>query len=116
MRSIEVTALAEATCLLPPSLSRILKDLDDRGLVLRRTSKEDMRRGLISISRKGELLIETAGVQSEAIYTEIARRFGADKLAALQSMLRELETALAPPIDLRSASSSDHRDVSGGEA
>src|SRR5687767_11225686 len=44
--NIEVMALADATCLLPPSLSRILKDLNERKLIRRRTSKEDMRLGI----------------------------------------------------------------------
>lgn len=99
VESIEVMALAEATFLLPPSLSRILKDLEERGLILRRTSKEDMRRGIISISEEGRRLIDLAGSHSEAIYAEITRRYGAEKLADLQKMLRELEAVLAEPID-----------------
>lgn len=99
VESIEVMALAEATFLLPPSLSRILKDLEERGLILRRTSKEDMRRGIISISEEGRRLIDLAGTHSEAIYAEITRRFGAEKLADLQKMLRELEAVLTEPID-----------------
>ena len=107
VQSIEVTALAEATFLLPPSLSRILKDLDERGLILRRTSKEDMRRGIVSISKSGQRLIDMAGGRSEAIYAEITRRFGADKLARLQSMLGELEALLAKPIETRAPPSAE---------
>ena len=33
--------------------------------------------------------------QSEAIYAEITRRFGAQKLAELQAMLRDLESVLS---------------------
>src|ERR1700756_2235815 len=40
---IEVTELANATFLLPPSLSRILRDLESRGLTRRRSSAKDMR-------------------------------------------------------------------------
>lgn len=107
VESIEVMALAEATFLLPPSLSRILKDLDERGLVNRRTSQEDMRRGIISISEEGRQLIDLAGAHSEAIYAEITRRYGAAQLAALQAMLRELETVLANPIGVDDLSSAD---------
>lgn len=98
VESIEVMALADATFLLPPSLSRILKDLEERRLIHRGTSKEDMRRGIISISEEGRRLIDLAGSHSEAIYAEITRRYGADKLANLQKMLRELEAVLAEPI------------------
>jgi homoprotocatechuate degradation regulator HpaR len=103
VETIEVMALAEATFLLPPSLSRILKDLEERKLILRRTSPQDMRRGIISITVEGRHLIDQAGVHSEAIYAEITSRYGAEKLAELQGMLRDLEAILAEPIDLSAA-------------
>ncbi len=102
---IEVTELAKATFLLPPSLSRILKDLEERGLLHRRISAEDMRRGLISISPEGRSLIESAGRDSEAIYAEITRRYGADKLGRLQELLRDLEQVLAESIEIDNRSS-----------
>ncbi len=100
--AIEVMPLARATYLLAPSLSRILKDLEERGLVTRRRPKEDMRRGLISISAQGRALIEQAGVRSEIIYAEITRRYGADRLCKLQEMLGDLEEVLAEPITVES--------------
>ncbi|MFG1466126.1 homoprotocatechuate degradation operon regulator HpaR [Xanthobacter sp. DSM 24535] len=96
--SMEVQALVDAAFLLGPSLSRILKDLEARGFVLRRVSEKDMRRGHISISQSGRQLVEESGVQSEAIYAEITHRYGADKLARLQAMLRDLESVLAAPL------------------
>lgn len=95
--SFEVTELAEATFLLAPSLSRILKDLDERGLILRRTSKSDLRRGIVSISPQGLVLIEQAGTESEVIYREITGRYGGERLAELQSLLRQLEECLDGP-------------------
>lgn len=94
VESIEITALATVTFLLPPSLSRILKDLDERGLILRRSSDTDMRRGIVSISPQGLKLIEQAGIHSEEIYREITGRFGVERLALLQILLRELEDCL----------------------
>ncbi len=94
---IEILALAEVTFLLPPSLSRILRDLEVRKLILRRAIPEDLRRGLVSISPRGMAMIETVGAQSEKIYSEITRRFGADKLRALHQLLELLEHSLAEP-------------------
>jgi homoprotocatechuate degradation regulator HpaR len=91
---IEVTELAKATFLLAPSLSRILRDLEERGLTKRRTSAKDMRLALVSISPAGMKLIEEAGVYSEDIYAEMTRRFGAAKLTELMELLRELEALL----------------------
>jgi len=92
--SIEVSELARVAYLLGPSLSRILRDLEERRLIERRTVKADLRRGIVSISDKGLRLIEAVAPSSEAIYAEITRRYGADQLAALQDLLRALETSL----------------------
>src|ERR1700740_3545620 len=56
--AIEFTELAHTAFLLAPSLSRILRDLEARGLVERKTAETDLRRGLVSISDKGLRLME----------------------------------------------------------
>jgi homoprotocatechuate degradation regulator HpaR len=93
--AIEVTELARTAFLLGPSLSRILRDLDARGLIERKTAKTDLRRGVISISDKGLKLMEVVAPSSEVIYAAITRRYGARKLAELQDMLGALEVSLA---------------------
>ena len=93
--TIEVTELARVAFLLGPSLSRILRDLEARDLIERRTAEADLRRGVVSISSKGLKLIEAVAPNSEAIYAEITQRYGARKLGELQDMLGELEHSLA---------------------
>jgi homoprotocatechuate degradation regulator HpaR len=93
--AIEVTELARTAFLLGPSLSRILRDLDARGLIARKSTKADLRRGVISISEKGLKLMEVVAPSSEAIYAAITRRYGAKKLAELQDLLGSLEASLA---------------------
>jgi homoprotocatechuate degradation regulator HpaR len=93
--TIEVTELARVAFLLGPSLSRILRDLEARDLIERRTAEADLRRGVVSISAKGLKLIEAVAPNSEAIYAEITQRYGARRLGELQDMLGELERSLA---------------------
>ena len=91
---IEAMALARATFLLPPSLSRILRDLGERRLIDRRADKSDLRRSVIGISAAGYELIAVHAPASEAGYAEIARRFGPERLERLQAELDELERVL----------------------
>jgi homoprotocatechuate degradation regulator HpaR len=93
--AIEVTELARVAFLLGPSLSRILRDLEARQLIERRTAKADLRRAVVSISPKGLKLIELVAPTSEFIYAQITQRYGAQKLAELQTMLAALEHSLA---------------------
>jgi homoprotocatechuate degradation regulator HpaR len=90
----DAMALARATFLLPPSLSRILRDLGGRGLIERRADSSDLRRSVIGISDAGWALIATQAPAAEAGYAEIALRFGAERLARLQAELDALEAAL----------------------
>ncbi|MGN6116595.1 MAG: homoprotocatechuate degradation operon regulator HpaR [Nitrobacter sp.] len=92
--TIEVTDLAHVAYLLGPSLSRILRDLEGRRLIERKTVKSDLRRGMVSITAKGLKLIEAVAPHSEAIYAEMTKRFGTQKLADLQDMLYVLESSL----------------------
>jgi homoprotocatechuate degradation regulator HpaR len=94
IEAIEVNELAHTAFLLAPSLSRILRDLETRGLIERKTAVTDQRRGLVSISDKGLKLMEVVAPSSEAIYAAITRRYGAKKLAELQDMLGALEASV----------------------
>lgn len=95
VNAIEVTELARTAFLLGPSLSRILRDLEGRRLIERRTAKTDLRRAVVSISAKGLKLMEVVAPSSEAIYGAITNCYGARKLRGLQDMLGALEASLA---------------------
>jgi homoprotocatechuate degradation regulator HpaR len=97
---MEVTALAETTFLLAPSLSRILPDLEARHLISRRQHDSDRRRALVALAPAGLKLIAAHAPDSEAVYAEIAHTFGAERLERLLVLLHELEETLGqdPPL------------------
>ncbi len=84
----QVTELASATFLLPPSLSRILPDMEARPLIRRRQADDDLRRSVISLEQKGLRLIATHAPYSEEIYDGIEAHFGTERLAQLFTLLR----------------------------
>ena len=92
----EITVLAERVFLLPPSLSRILRDLEARGLLVRRNSVQDQRRALVSVTPAGEALIERVEPSLIEMRLEMRRLVGLSRLRALSSLLDELETCLGP--------------------
>jgi homoprotocatechuate degradation regulator HpaR len=94
IQEIEITPLARATCLLAPSLTRILQDLEERGLVTRRSSQADLRLGLISITPQGVALMAGVAPHSEKIYAAITERFGPARMNELMATLRALEEML----------------------
>lgn len=96
LRETEITVLAEQVFLLPPSLSRILRDLETRGLIQRRASAQDQRRALVSMAPEGEALIHRVEPALQEVRLEMRRLCGLDRLKALAEMLDAIEDALGP--------------------
>jgi homoprotocatechuate degradation regulator HpaR len=95
-----VGQLAEDTCLLGPSLSRMLASLEGRGLVRRGVHAEDARRSDVEISSRGRQLVATVGPRSEAQYRRIEACFEPgelDQLHRLLDRLSELSPSSADP-------------------
>tara|TARA_R110002110_G_scaffold406421_1_gene626532 strand:- start:381782 stop:382246 length:465 start_codon:yes stop_codon:yes gene_type:complete len=86
----DASDISERCAILLPSLSRILQNLDRRGLISRKTCGADQRRSLITISKKGRRLVEKIAPVSEERYRDITERFGADNLDALHALLDQL--------------------------
>ncbi len=84
---LEVTALAEKTLLLMPSLTRILKILEEQKLVYRSTVKGDNRRKLIRLGERGKDLYKKMAPLSEAKYKTIEAKIGKKQLAELYKVL-----------------------------
>ncbi|MGE0141082.1 MAG: homoprotocatechuate degradation operon regulator HpaR [Ilumatobacteraceae bacterium] len=84
--------LAERTCLLGPSLSRILASLEARGLVSRSSVDHDGRRAVITATRAGLRLFETVSPLSESAYEQLEQRFGAAELDQLHDLLDRLSS------------------------
>lgn len=81
--------IAAATCLLPPSLSRILDHLEGRGYVTRNADPSDQRRALLGLSTEGRAKVAEVAPLSERRYSEIETAFGSERLANLLSELNE---------------------------
>lgn len=93
----EISVLAERVFLLPPSLSRILRDLEARGLLIRRSSVQDQRRALVSVTPAGEALIHQVEPSLIEMRLQMRRLVGLDRLRALAELLNEVEACLGAP-------------------
>ena len=88
--ALDATEIAERCALLMPSVSRILQNLDKRGLVDRQTAADDQRRTLVSVTGEGRELFEALAPINEARYAWITEKFGVGKLELLHELLDEL--------------------------
>lgn len=88
--TLEATELAGRASILPPSLTRIIKALEERRLITRNRVKDDGRRALLAITPSGVALIEDLAPERIAIYEAIEGRYGAEQYEQLLDMLESL--------------------------
>ncbi len=87
---LDLTGLAERTTLQVPSASRIVANLEGRGLLERGSAAGDQRRASLGLSSSGRELVRLIAPHSEAAYNRIEEEFGAERLARLLEELADL--------------------------
>ncbi|WP_115734707.1 homoprotocatechuate degradation operon regulator HpaR [Aminobacter aminovorans] len=87
---LDATELAERASILAPSLTRIIKALEERKLITRGKVEGDGRRVMLSIAPKGQVLISEVSPESSAIYDEVQRRIGHERYEQLLDLLEGL--------------------------
>lgn len=90
----DATALAEVAILHAPSVTRILKELEARGIVIRENDPDDGRRALAALTPEGRDLLRLIARDVRRVMNEYAERFGSDRLERLLTELQALTAAI----------------------
>ena len=93
-KQIEAFELSQQSMILPPSLTRILKNLEEKGFVKRSTDIGDQRKVLVSLSARGQKKYQQVVPASEKIYRSIERKLGKRDLTELLNQLINLNNSL----------------------
>lgn len=88
--AMEPTRIAEESCLLLPSLTRILQKLEERGLIGRERDEADKRKQIVQITPAGSKLIAANLETSIALNDRVCARLGAERYEKLLDLLNEL--------------------------
>ncbi len=87
---MEQTAIAQAACLLLPSLTRILRTMEEEGLLSRAEGTLDRRKSIVTITDAGRAVIQQHSATSGLLLSKLEQRFGAEKLNRLLDLLDDL--------------------------
>ncbi len=88
---MELTHVAQEACLLLPSLTRIIRAMEDEGLIARATPKSDRRKTIVTITEAGRNLIRAHSGASKALFDQLEKEFGHDNLETLLDLLENLQ-------------------------
>lgn len=86
---LDAGTLCQRCVILPPSLTRILRALADRGLILQ-VPCNDARRHMVTLAEPGKALFDELVIQSEDSRRQIECAFGEAKMHTLLDLLNEL--------------------------
>lgn len=89
---IDATELSVRACLLLPSLSRILRTMETKGLISRGQNAEDQRRQKLEITPAGQNIIDANREQGIAIVDRMKAHLGADNYEKLLTLLEAVAT------------------------
>jgi len=93
-QAIDATELSKRCYLMMPSLTRILRSMEQRDLITRSPDKKDHRRLLVSITPSGKELHNELTPYNAARFADIERIVGREKLEQLHQLLSETISTL----------------------
>ncbi len=88
---LDQAALADRCAILAPSLTRIFRALEERGLI-EPAPAADARRRVVRLTEAGRALYDEMAGTSEAIYRDLEQAFGEERMALLLDLLTDLRT------------------------
>jgi homoprotocatechuate degradation regulator HpaR len=89
--TLDASEVANRASILAPSLTRIIRSLENRKFVRRSKDAKDGRRVMLEITPSGLSFIESAIPESISIHEVIEARIGQKKLNELLDLLAEVE-------------------------
>lgn len=94
---LEAGLVAQAACILPPSLTRITRTLDAAGWVTARRAETDGRRLILTLTEEGYAFLRANMAESIRLSRQIAEELGQDTIARLLDDLERVTRALTRP-------------------
>jgi homoprotocatechuate degradation regulator HpaR len=92
--AVDASGLAEIGKLHPPSVTRILKELEARDFVARKPDPEDRRRTVVMLTPAGKELVKEIARDVRRVMGEFRTRFGDDRLESLLAELQAFSAAI----------------------
>lgn len=92
--TLDARGVANKALLYAPTVTRILKELADRKLIVRHTDPRDARRSIIAITEEGRALVVGAAKHTRLLLDGYGEAFGQARLDAFKAEALALANAL----------------------
>lgn len=104
-QKLRPTELGQMTCLNLPSLSRLIRSLEDAGLLRQNRHADDLRVTELTLTPAGRALVRQVAPHSERIYSEIEKLVGSKEVEMIYALCDRVADRLGagPPDELDEA-------------
>lgn len=92
--SVDFSTLAELSIIAKPSLSRVVTNLEGRGLVQRAGNNDDHRQVVLSLTGTGRAFVDSLAPRIAATYAGLVDDLGEDRMEQVFALVAESITAL----------------------
>lgn len=96
---LHVSDLVRETGAPAPLVSRSLKALEEKGLILRETDRSDRRSTIVTLTAAGQEKLAAACSRSCRLMDTVRERFGEEKMARLKELLEEMVDVTAGALE-----------------
>ena len=107
--TLDASDVAEKAFILAPSLTRMIKSLEERGFITRHKDTDDGRRVLLKLAPAGFAILNTVTPDTRAIYENLEARYGRERVEHLLDLLDDLAMLKG-----EEAHSTDHQAIDDG--
>lgn len=87
---LDAKQLADLSCILSPSLTRIITRFENDGFMVRKKSPHDQRISLLSLTPKAIALVAEFRPEVDAAYQSLIAKLGPKKMKALGALLDDI--------------------------
>ncbi len=87
---LRMSQLAESVGTTPPTVTKLVKDLEEKGLVARVSDEQDGRASILSLTTKGQEVAEAIGQARLQSLAEVLTDWDPDELETIDRLLERL--------------------------
>lgn len=96
---IYVSDLAKRMDILPPSLSRVLKGLEKKGLIERNVEQLNRRNVYVLLSKEGKEVLSTCSGRMDRLLMQVVEEVGQQEIDKLFELWRKMTTVIEQQVD-----------------
>jgi len=93
--SVYVSSLVTELNISGPAVSKMLKNLEDKQLISRKTDTSDRRNTIVELTEKGLKVKEQADEIAACFFTKVAEKFGNENMEKLRTLLSQFCSIVA---------------------